>query len=81
MAYLLSETAQSIEWLSLIKQYKDVFIVFLDFEVNDQYQISIQRELDGQQVYLGICFKFLNFFFSMNNHLVKKTSIYLCFKI
>lgn len=63
MAYLLSETAQSIEWLSLIKQYKDVFIVFLDFEVNDQYQISIQRELDGQQVYLGICFKFLNFFF------------------
>lgn len=64
MAYPLSENAQSIEWLSLIKQYKDVFILFLDFEVNDQYQISIQRELDDQQVYLGICVKFLNIFFN-----------------
>lgn len=43
MAYPLSENAQSIEWLSLIKQYKDVFILFLDFEVNDQYQISTKR--------------------------------------
>lgn len=43
MAYPLSENAQSIEWLSLIKRYKDVFILFLDFEVNDQYQISTKK--------------------------------------